>query len=123
MTPHRALASDLIPSRATIDDVEARLGSLRSALASSTHVRGFTHAIYRYPARFSPEFVATAIENLAPDDGLVVNPFVGGGTTAIEALARGRRLLRLIRRGDVRRRAGSEGGPWETSLTRPKPVG
>lgn len=66
---------------------------LQSALESRERVSGLTHELYRYPARFSPAFVGPAIEEFAPPGGLVLDPFLGGGTTAVEALARGRRFV------------------------------
>lgn len=74
-------------------DVVASSPDLQSALVSRERVRGLTHELYRYPARFSPAFVGHAIEEFAPPGGLVLDPFLGGGTTAVEALARGRRFV------------------------------
>lgn len=52
-----------------------------------------THALYRYPARMSPPLARSLILGLTSPRDLVVDPFIGGGTTAIEALASGRRIL------------------------------
>ncbi len=51
------------------------------------------HEFYRYPARFSPEFVRSAIEVFTEPGDLVLDPFVGGGTTAVEAMLANRRTL------------------------------
>src|SRR5256885_11149744 len=56
-------------------------------------VRGLTHGFYRYPARFSPLFVRAAIEAFSDPGDLVLDPFLGGATTAVEALALGRRAI------------------------------
>src|SRR6185437_15024207 len=53
-------------------------------------VKGLTHGFYKYPARFSPQFVRAAIETFTDKRDLVLDPHVGGGTTLIEALALGR---------------------------------
>lgn len=53
-------------------------------------VSGLTHNHYKYPARFSPLFVRAAIETFSEPGDLVLDPFVGGGTTIVEALACGR---------------------------------
>ena len=53
-------------------------------------VSGFTHNFYRYPARFSPRFVRAAIETFSEPGDMVLDPFMGGGTTLVEALALGR---------------------------------
>jgi hypothetical protein len=54
-------------------------------------VEGLTHKHYRYPARFSPVFVAEAIQALTEPGDLVADPFLGGGTSLVEALAARRR--------------------------------
>jgi len=53
-------------------------------------VAGLTHNFYRYPARFSPRFVRAAIETFTRPGDLVLDPFLGGGTSLVEALALGR---------------------------------
>src|SRR5919108_536779 len=63
---------------------------LRRAARDSTPVAGFTHAFYRYPARFSPAFARAAIELFTKPGDLVLDPFSGGGTTVVEAYALGR---------------------------------
>jgi DNA methylase len=73
--------------------VEPLPPTLQTILGSRERVQGLTHELYRYPARFLPTFVGQAIEELSPEDGLVLDPFMGGGTTAVEALARGRRFI------------------------------
>jgi DNA modification methylase len=56
-------------------------------------VAGLTHNFYRYPARFSPTFAATAIECFSNPGDVVLDPYMGGGTTIVEALAAGRRAI------------------------------
>ena len=56
-------------------------------------VTGLTHAFYRYPARFYPAFVRGAIETYTEAGDWVFDPFVGGGTTLVEAMALGRNAL------------------------------
>ena len=51
------------------------------------------HEFYRYPGRFSPAFARAAIDAFSQPNDLVLDPFVGGGTTAVEALVSGRRSL------------------------------
>lgn len=57
---------------------------------SAEPVRGLTHGFYKYPARFSPTFVRSAINAFTDRGDLVLDPHVGGGTTLVEALALGR---------------------------------
>ena len=54
-------------------------------------VSGLTHNFYRYPARFSPTFARAFIAECTEPGELVLDPFVGGGTTLVEAQAMGRR--------------------------------
>jgi len=54
-------------------------------------VSGLTHGFYRYPARFSPAFVRAVIEEFTRPGDVVFDPFMGGGTTLVEASAMGRR--------------------------------
>ncbi len=61
-----------------------------SALHSKQAVSGSTHNFYRYPARFSPEFAREAVRLFSRPGDLVLDPFMGGGTAAVEALAEGR---------------------------------
>ncbi len=51
------------------------------------------HATYRYPARFSPEFARESIAAFTSQRDLVVDPFCGGGTSAVEAISLGRRVI------------------------------
>ena len=56
-------------------------------------VEGLTHKHYRYPARFSPLFVAEAIQAFTAPGDLVGDVFVGGGTSVVEAMAARRRAF------------------------------
>lgn len=64
--------------------------SLAQAARDCDPVSGLTHNFYRYPARFSPTLVRAAIEAFTQPGDTVLDPFVGGGTTLVEALAAGR---------------------------------
>jgi hypothetical protein len=66
---------------------------LQEAIQSRAAIKGLTHQFYRYPARFSPAFVRSAIETYTQPGDLVLDPFMGGGTTVVEALASGRRVV------------------------------
>ena len=67
--------------------------TLLSGVLDNTRVSGLTHTYYRYPARFSPQFARAAINVFTGHDDLVIDPFVGGGTTLVESLALGRRAV------------------------------
>jgi DNA modification methylase len=66
------------------------LNPFLDSVYSCEPVSGFTHTFYRYPARFSPSFVRAAINAFTEPGDLVLDPFMGGGTTLIEAAAAGR---------------------------------
>lgn len=63
------------------------------ATRDQSRVKGLTHEFYRYPARFSPTFVRGAIEAFTEPGDWVIDPFAGGGTTLVEAMAMGRNAL------------------------------
>jgi hypothetical protein len=62
-----------------------------AAVLNQDRVCESPHDIYRYPARFSPRFVREAIRCFTDRGDLVVDPFCGGGTSVVEAIALGRR--------------------------------
>ena len=67
--------------------------ALVEAARDLSPVAGLTHNFYRYPARFSPKFVRATIEAFSAPGELVLDPFMGGGTTLVEALALGRHAV------------------------------
>ena len=76
-----------------------RLSALREAALDSAYVSlgsrrtASPHEFYRYPARFSPAFARAAIAAFTRRGDLVLDPFVGGGTTLVEARLAGRLAL------------------------------
>jgi DNA modification methylase len=66
------------------------LESFVDAVNSQEPVNGYTHRYYRYPARFSPLFPRAAIEAFTKPGDLILDPFMGSGTTLVEATALGR---------------------------------
>ena len=66
---------------------------LAEAALDCKPVAGWTHNFYRYPARFSPRFAAAAIECFSRPSELVLDPYMGGGTTVVEGVASGRRVV------------------------------
>lgn len=69
------------------------LADFLAAVRSTLHVRGSTHRFYRYPGRFSPLFARKAIAAFSRAGDTVLDPFMGGGTSAVEALLLRRRFL------------------------------
>ena len=70
-----------------------RLNKLVEAASDATPVAGLTHNFYCYPARFSPQLARAAIEAFTEPGDLVLDPFVGGGTTLVEAMVLGRHAI------------------------------
>ncbi len=66
---------------------------LIESACDSSPVVGLTHNFYRYPARFSPILVRSTIDAFTDPGDLVLDPFVGGGTTLVESLASGRNAI------------------------------
>ena len=66
---------------------------LLNAIRCPDEICGLTHNLYRYPARFSPYFVRAAIEEFTRPGEIVFDPFMGGGTTLVEASVLGRKAL------------------------------
>lgn len=65
---------------------------LIKSIHDDSPVSGLTHIYYRYPARFSPNFASSAIKLFTKPGDIVYDPFMGGGTTLVEA-------MRLYRKG------------------------
>ena len=66
---------------------------LLSRFYSAAPVKGLTHRFYRYPARFSPEFVRQIILQFSRPGDLICDPFMGGGTSIVQAIASGRKAF------------------------------
>jgi DNA modification methylase len=63
---------------------------LTEAAHDKKPISGWTHNFYRYPARFSPVFAATAIKLFSKPGDLILDPYMGGGTAIVEAIVAGR---------------------------------
>lgn len=85
-----AAQTDAPAPRATSDLTES---TFQTAFHSADRVQGLTHDFYKYPARFSPQFVRSILNALTEPGDYVLDPFMGGGTTIVEALASGRRVV------------------------------
>ena len=71
----------------------AARAKLLAAARDAAPVTGLTHGYYKYPARFSPSVARTAIELFTAPGELVLDPFMGGGTSVVEAISLGRRVV------------------------------
>lgn len=73
--------------------IRFQTAALRVAALNVDPVSGWTHNFYRYPARFSPHFARVAIEQFSNEGALVADPYMGGGTSLVEAIAVGRDVI------------------------------
>lgn len=76
-----------------IDLRESDLVAIREAALDQRPVVSGIHDFYRYPARFSPGFVRAVIETFTEPGDVVLDGFVGGGTTLVEAQSLGRQSV------------------------------
>ncbi len=67
--------------------------SFFEAVSSKLPTQGFTHTFYKYPARFSPQFARVAINTFTESGDVVLDPFMGSGTTLVEAFLSGRHAI------------------------------
>lgn len=74
----------------TLDSANTEVLPFLDAVRHQGPVQGHTHNLYKYPARFSPVFARAAIETFTAPGDAVLDPFVGGGTTMVEARIAGR---------------------------------
>jgi DNA modification methylase len=69
------------------------IAKISEAVSHPRKIEGRTHNFYRYPACFPPDLPREVIKSFTQPGDLVFDPFVGGGTTAVEALAHARSCL------------------------------
>ena len=108
--PDHRIATNPRPntSEANPRAVPDAIDEIRAAAAATRRVAGQTHEYYRYPARFSPQFARSAIQSFTKAGDVVLDPFMGGGTSAVEALSLRRRYI------------GADISPISTFVTRIK---
>ena len=70
-----------------------RAEALIDAMQNSAPAQGLTHTFYKYPARFSPAFARAAIATFSHPGDVILDPFMGCGTTLVEALITGRHAI------------------------------
>src|SRR5262249_44133921 len=54
------------------------------AIALTNNTTRYTHGLHRFPAKYVPQIPAWAITNYLRPGGVVLDPFVGSGTTLVE---------------------------------------
>lgn len=76
----------------TFSNSKEAIEKLTEAAFDTDKVEEGTHVYYRYPACFSPKLARELILSFTKPGDMVLDPFVGGGTTAVEALLHKRRI-------------------------------
>jgi DNA modification methylase len=66
---------------------ESIINKIVESAQNKKRISGKSHTFYRYPAAFSPVFAETIIRLLSKPGDVVLDPFVGGGTSAVEAFS------------------------------------
>lgn len=69
------------------------LNRIQEAANNKKNASGFTHGIYRYPASMSPILAKEIILSFTKKNDIILDPFCGGGTTAIESILHGRKII------------------------------
>ena len=56
------------------------------SLTLSVNTTAFTHGLHRFPAKYIPQIPRWAIQQFASEESIVLDPFMGSGTTIVEGL-------------------------------------
>ena len=59
------------------------------ALSLSSKTTAFTHGLHRFAAKYVPQVPAWALDTFGSRTSVVLDPFMGSGTTLVEAILRG----------------------------------
>jgi len=78
------------PAHANLPKAFSELAPVIEAFYNQSPITDSTHDFYKYPARFAPQFSAAANETFSSPGDVVLDPFMGGGTTIVEATRLGR---------------------------------
>ena len=81
------------PTLAISGDVITGIKGALLGATSYSYTSGSTHHFYHYPARFAPKIAHAVIAAFSASGDWILDPFMGGGTTVIEGLPLGRRMI------------------------------
>lgn len=95
MSPGTTRTPDGPMSSADLNDsrLARKMQDVWQAAQKSAVARDWTHPLYRYSASMAPSIARSLVKALTVPGDVILDPFCGGGTTAIEALAHGRRVI------------------------------
>lgn len=60
-------------------------------LSLATKTTSLTHGLHRFPAKYIPQIPRWAIRQFASDDSVVLDPFMGSGTSLVEGMCSARK--------------------------------
>ncbi|MDZ4662966.1 MAG: DNA methyltransferase [Pseudomonadota bacterium] len=69
------------------------LSSIKESMSHNQKIADWTHILYKYPACFPPSFPRSVINSFSKPDDWIMDPFVGGGTSAVEAMVARRNFV------------------------------
>ena len=72
-------------NRNEVKNFKGAVREIQEVVSDSRRISGRTHNFYKYPACFHPSFSNKVIKSFSKPGDTVLDPFVGGGTTAVEA--------------------------------------
>lgn len=62
-------------------------------MSHNQKIADWTHNLYKYPACFPPSFPRSVINSFSKPDDWIMDPFVGGGTSAVESMVARRNFV------------------------------
>lgn len=72
-----------------IDFPKPKIISFREEVAEIGSSQYLTHSLYYHPAKFIPQIVKYCLDKYCKENGVVLDPFAGSGTTALESSIKG----------------------------------
>ncbi len=84
-----------IVNREEASSAQEALLKIRESVTAPTKIAAFTHNFYKYPACFPETFPRSVIRSFSNPGDWILDPFLGGGTSAVEALASKRNFVGL----------------------------
>jgi DNA modification methylase len=84
---HRLLNTD------SFQTTEDALTEIKKGMSDAHKIVSWTHNLYKYPACFPATFPRSILNSFSKQNDWVLDPFVGGGTSAVEAMVSGRNFV------------------------------
>lgn len=73
-----------------VESLPMDVTSGKTYIINQADPNSYTHGFYKYPTKFIPEIPRWAIKKYSERNGLIFDPFLGSGTTLLEAIINGR---------------------------------